>query len=261
MNSPLGWPGGKKNLVKRLIPLLPEHAIYVEPFCGSAKLLFAKEPSGREVINDVNAELMNFFLVAKHRPSALAEKFSETTVHPELFKHLRFASSPEDEVERAFRFAYLNFWSFGKKGEHFHHLAHRAARARKRIDLVGDLLKHTSERLQNVVIECADYARIIDKYDSPETLFYCDPPYVNFKRLARYVAFSGEQLQALFDCLKGIRGRFLMSEEFCSQVLRRTQEAGFTSRRIRTTYQLSSFGNGQRKVELLIANFALPRVP
>ncbi|HEV7522152.1 MAG TPA: DNA adenine methylase, partial [Candidatus Angelobacter sp.] len=52
MNSPIGWPGGKRRLVKRLLSFLPKHTTYVEPFCGSAKLLFAKDPSAREVMSD-----------------------------------------------------------------------------------------------------------------------------------------------------------------------------------------------------------------
>jgi site-specific DNA-adenine methylase len=74
VNSPIGWPGGKRRLVKRLLSLLPEHRTYVEPFCGSAKLLFAKDPSQTEVISDANGDLINFFLVTKYRPSALAEQ-------------------------------------------------------------------------------------------------------------------------------------------------------------------------------------------
>jgi len=69
MDAPFGWPGGKRNLRKTLIELLPAHRAYVEVFSGSAKLLFAKEPSEWEIVNDVNDDLLNFFRVAKHRPA------------------------------------------------------------------------------------------------------------------------------------------------------------------------------------------------
>jgi DNA adenine methylase len=119
MQSPICWPGGKRNLIKRILPLIPEHRIYVEPFCGSAKLFFAKEPSKYEVISDTNGELINFFLVLKYRASALAEKLHSAIAHPHYFAKLKSENKIDDEVDRAFHFAYLNGLSFSGKGEHF----------------------------------------------------------------------------------------------------------------------------------------------
>jgi DNA adenine methylase len=257
MNSPIGWPGGKRRLVKRLLTLLPKHTIYVEPFCGSAKLLFAKPPSDREVMSDANGDLINFFMVAKYRPSALAEQFESAISHPAWFKKL-LKSKPDhgDEVERAFRFSYLTWLSFGTKGEHF--AGSRDGAPQKRLKLVREKLAKASARLQDVVIECADYAQIILKYDSPETFFFCDPPYVDYGSNGRYEAFTCEKLDALFKVLAGIKGKFLMSEENHPDVRKHAETHGMLSRRIRTSYSLSKTTNSQIKTELLISNFPLP---
>ena len=60
--SPIGWVGGKRLLVPRLLELMPQHyQTYVEPFCGGAALYFAKEQQGIEVLNDLDGELVNFY--------------------------------------------------------------------------------------------------------------------------------------------------------------------------------------------------------
>jgi DNA adenine methylase len=253
LNSPIGWPGGKRRLVKRLLSLLPEHRTYAEPFCGSAKLLFAKDPSETEVISDANGDLINFFLVTKYRPSALAEQFESAISHPAWFKKL-LKSKPDngDEVQRAFRFAYLTWLSFGTMGETF-----AGSTPRKRLGIVRDQLARTSSRLHNVAIECADYAEIVAKYDAPDTVFFCDPPYVDYCSNGRYEAFDGDKLAFLFNLLAKIKGKFIMSEENHPDVKKHVASHGMQCRSVLTTYSLSKSSNAQVKTELLISNFPL----
>ena len=65
MIKPLIWYGGKGLLAQKLVPLLPQHRIYVEPFAGGASVLFAKPPSPVEVLNDVHGDLVNFYRVLR----------------------------------------------------------------------------------------------------------------------------------------------------------------------------------------------------
>lgn len=257
MNSPIGWPGGKRALVKRILALLPQHKTYVEPFCGSAKLLFSKEPSEHEVISDTNGDLINFFLVAKYRPAALAAQFSSAIAHPQWFRELRRSSQPahEDEVTRAFRFAYLNVCSFGAKGEHFAKPAPERA-ARRVLSLIPKQLAKVSGRLGRVGIEQSEYAEVVEKYDSAQTLFYCDPPYVDFASNGRYKPFSAEQFEKMFTQLAAIKGKFLMSMEDAPLVLATIRGREFCVKRIETVYTLAA-KSAKKRVELLISNFQL----
>lgn len=54
MKTPITYYGGKQTLLKYIIPLIPEHKIYTESFCGGAAVFFAKKPAEAEVINDIN---------------------------------------------------------------------------------------------------------------------------------------------------------------------------------------------------------------
>ena len=75
LNSPIRWVGGKSRLRKFILPLIPEHACYLEPFGGAGWVLFGKQPSSVEVYNDIDQELVNFFRVLKHRPEELIASF------------------------------------------------------------------------------------------------------------------------------------------------------------------------------------------
>jgi DNA adenine methylase len=103
MISPFPWPGGKHALVPQLLQMIPEHRTYVEVFAGSAKLLFAKEPSSFEVVNDLNGDVVNFFRVAKHRPAELAEAMESECIHAARFRELQ-AAAPTDELAQVLNF-------------------------------------------------------------------------------------------------------------------------------------------------------------
>ena len=61
MWSIVGRVGGKSRLKKTIIDLLPEHTTYVEPFVGGGAVFFGKEPSSREVVNDLDADIYHIY--------------------------------------------------------------------------------------------------------------------------------------------------------------------------------------------------------
>ncbi|WP_346688687.1 DNA adenine methylase [Alistipes communis] len=71
LKTPISYYGGKQMLLKHILPLIPEHTLYTEAFCGGCAVLFAKPPAQCEVINDTNTELVNFYRVAQTQYAAL----------------------------------------------------------------------------------------------------------------------------------------------------------------------------------------------
>jgi DNA adenine methylase len=61
MKTPISYYGGKQSMLKHILPLIPEHKIYVEPFFGGGAVFFGKEPSKVEVINDYNSNVVVFY--------------------------------------------------------------------------------------------------------------------------------------------------------------------------------------------------------
>jgi len=60
-SPPFGWPGGKSKLKKRIIAEIPPHKTYVEPFVGGGSVFFAKPLAEKNVINDLDKNLINFY--------------------------------------------------------------------------------------------------------------------------------------------------------------------------------------------------------
>lgn len=222
--APFAWPGGKRALVPTLLRLLPPHENYVEVFAGSAKLLFAKQPSRYEVLNDLNGDVINFFRVCKHRAAELAERMELECIHAGRFRELRSLGAAVCEVERALRFAYLTWYSFAAKGEHFASGKGGTMRPRKPLDQVRELLHATAARLASVLIEQRDFAEIIDRYDTADTFFYLDPPYVEYQRNGRYEPLGADRRAELFKHLAKIRGKFLLSFDDCAEIRARAKE-------------------------------------
>ena len=86
LKTPISYYGGKQNMLKHILPLVPEHKIYIEPYFGGGSLFWAKEPSKSEVINDVNMNLVNFYQVLKNNGAALETKIKETLHSRETYK-------------------------------------------------------------------------------------------------------------------------------------------------------------------------------
>ena len=120
MQSPVSWFGGKRLLVKQLIPMIPEHRLYVELFAGGAWLFFAKEPSKFEIINDINVDLTNFYRVIKHHPDEFLRLIQLVAPSRDEFE-LQRADLPEmmTDINRAVRFYTMLKLSFATRSEHF----------------------------------------------------------------------------------------------------------------------------------------------
>ena len=183
LKSPIYMIGSKSILADWIISHFPKHHCYCEAFAGSAKVLLAKEPSKVEVLNDINGDVVNFFQVLRDRTSELAAKAAFTPhsrqVYEVWLEEWRHDGPPEDPLEKAYRWFYLQTESFGGKlYSGWGHNAVGSSTARRWVMAVGRLVD-AAERLQQVAIECMDFRDIIKTYDTPDTLFYLDPPYVD----------------------------------------------------------------------------------
>ena len=253
MRSLIGWLGGKKQLAKTLVALLPEHETYVEVFGGAAWVLFAKEPSQFEIYNDLDGRLVALWRSVKYHPDEFCRELAGLAPSREVFEDFRQPPGLT-EIQRAARFFYLVRLSYGCKAQSFA----PGPRNRKNLILarVEDDVERVRQRLERATIERADFAEVLARYDTEATAFFVDPPYLECEEYA--VRFSAEDHARLVEALEKVRGRWLMT--YNDHPCIRDAYAAFHRYTVRADYSLpNAAGKWAPGEQLIITNYRLTK--
>ena len=252
LKSPLCWVGGKSQLRRTIIDLLPEHACYVELFSGAGWVLFGKEPSKVEVLNDANDELVNFYRIVKEDVEGFLREFRYILLSRTLFKRL-LGTPPAylSDTARAARFYYVLKVSFGGAGRHFG--TRTSGAGPLNLDALPGVAREVHHRLRAVIVECLDFERCVGVYDRPATVFYADPPYHGLESYYEY-PFLPSDHERLAAALRAAQGRWLLSYNDVPEI--RALYRGFTIEEVNVRYSRARYRQGRPlKSELLIRNF------
>jgi DNA adenine methylase len=223
-----GWYGGKFSHLDWLMPLLPKAHHYCEPFAGSGAILLNREPAPVETYNDIDGDVVNFFRVLRNDLEGLTRLIALTPFSREEFYYA--VNEPKQKVtdlERARRFfvrarqartglaqtATLGRWANCKNTS-------RSGMSGVVSRWLGGIegLDEIGTRLLRVQIENRPALDVIRLYDSPDTLFYCDPPYVHSTRgdsKAYGYEMNEEQHTDLAAGLHRIKGKAAISGYRC----------------------------------------------
>lgn len=261
MNSPIKWVGGKRNLRKKLVSMMPKHTQYCEVFSGALWVMLEKEPSKIEIINDINDDLINFYKVIQdeNKCKELINRLYFMPKSREIFDEYDIKiknKEYKDDVDHALMFYYLLKLVFGGRFD----------RVKKSFCIPNDGRKNINyekfpneflelhERLKNVYIEKQDYKYILDKYDREDALFFLDPPYLDTTEHNYGVNFNLEEYITLRDKLKNIKGKFILT---CNDKIElRELFKDFYIINNEVHYSVSGTSNACKKYgELIIANY------
>jgi DNA adenine methylase len=254
MGSLIPYFGGKTRLAKRIIERIPAHGCYVEVFAGSATVLFSKEPSRSEVLNDFDKELVTFYRVIKHHPLEFHRQFEYCLVSRDEFDRLmRVEPDTLTDVQRAVRYFYLQKSCFGGKvtGQTFG--TSTSGPPRLNLFNLERSIHDAWVRLAQVTIERLDFRALIPKYDRPHSFFFLDPPYWQIPGYRH--DFEAKDFRDLVTTLSNAQGRFLMTINDTPEV--REIFGRFKVEEVRLRYSMSRNGKarGKEHTELLVANY------
>lgn len=218
----LGYLGSKFSYLPWLLPLLKKTKSWVDLFGGSFVVTINKEPSPIETYNDINKDLVNFFIQLRDNPQELVDLLY-LTPHSRSEYDNAWHSEGDTDIERARKFfvrltqSFLatgtqnerKGWSVATKQSRCR-ISEKTSKYINRIDGLQDVI----ERIRRVQIECRDYKWVLGSYDSVDTMFYADPPYDQEKRSGSsdYMHhFTDQDHAELADKLRNIKGYFAVS--------------------------------------------------
>lgn len=220
----LKWVGGKGQLINEIEKLLPidgEKVLtkYAEPMVGGGALLFSmlsKYDFEELYISDINAELINAYIVVRDNIDLLVEKLTEMQAiflpmnengrkyfyYNARDKFNALQLSQETAVEKAALFIFLNKTCFNglyrvnKKGQFNVPMG-----AYKNPTICDENnLRNISQALQNVEIVCGDYT-LSESFIDNNTFVYIDPPYRPISETSAFTSYNSDS----FDDKEQIR--------------------------------------------------------
>lgn len=249
----LPWPGGKRRLADKLLPLFPDHTSYVEPFAGGAALLFMRpEPAKNEVLNDINGELINLYRVIQHHLDEFMRQFRWALSSRQVFEWAKM-QRPETltDIQRAARTFYLHKLAFGAKVDGQNFGVSRLAPLKLNLLRLEEDLSAAHLRLARVTMENLSWQECLRIYDTPETLFFMDPPY--WKTEGYGVPFGLEQYALLADALRSMAGRAILTINDHPDM--RAAFKGFRIQKAAIRYTIGSGAPAKATGELIVLNF------
>lgn len=288
MDSPIKWHGGKHYFAKKFIALMPPHIHYVEPYAGSLAVLLERDanrdwlideewklkngntvPSScqgcSEVVNDLNGDLMNFWRVLRD-PPMFTNFQRQIEAMPCSEKEFDLAADPiegEGQIEAAMRFFVRCRQSRAGCFKDFTTLA--KTRTRRRMNELPSAwltaiegLPAVHARLKQVVILNRDALDVIRQQDTPNTLFYLDPPYL-FETRATTGQYAKEmsdlQHSNLLFLLSEIKGKFMLSGYRSSMYDQATEKFGWFRVDFPTPNHAAGGNSKREMVECLWMNY------
>jgi len=216
MKSCIRYFGGKGNgLCKRLLSYFPDNykeMNYLEPFGGSAAVLFDKEISPIEIYNDIEENVYSLFKVLSDKDlfKEFKDKCDLTPYSKQIMEEFKL-SLREDNLsilERAYKYFIVNRTAYNGHGGFSASPVIRRKMSKSVSDYLStvDRLYDIHQRLSKVIIHNRDAVDLIKKYDKENWMLYLDPPYHwSTRTAARYkedmdVEKQQEFLNALIGC-------------------------------------------------------------
>jgi DNA adenine methylase len=248
--------GGKRALSAKICAMIDAvpHRAYVEPFVGMGGVFLRRHRRPPvEVVNDISEDVSTFFRILQRHYVAFMDMLRfQLTTRSGFERLVQVKPETLTDLERAARFLYLQRLAFGGKVKGRSFGVTTDTPARFDVTKLGPILEDLHERLAGVTIERLPFNEVIDRYDTPATLFYLDPPYWGCETDYGPDVFQQDDFARLADQLDRIDGRFILSinaTDGAREVFDR-----FDVEEVELVYSIGNLaiGEGKRVKELIV---------
>ena len=208
--------GGKTRLASKIIETFPKHSVFVDVFGGAGHIILRKPKLGcLNVYNDVDEEMYNLFKILQHKEKSkrLLQYLKVIPYSRQFFNELRdgvYNIEDDEDIQRAFKYICIMKLSFG--GDYMNRTPTFACVKTcykiKSKNIYRRVVACLPE-LRSICIEKLNYDKVITRYDSDNTLFYCDPPYIDREKY--YKGYTYDDHKKLAELLNGVKGKVCIS--------------------------------------------------
>lgn len=216
------WIGSKARIMPKLMSLFPQHRRYVSVFGGSGADVLCKPPSETEVFNDLSKDIVNVFHVLRdnklRRQLCIALEFTP-------YSRLEYAkcldiiqSGKRAPVDRAWAFLVCTTLGYGPQDPATASAGSFAVKPQLasygRFQRAAEEITMVARRFRRVIIENLDWRVLVEKYDTTDTFFYLDPPYVWSSRVSQRIyahEMEDDAHSTMLACLQQVKGLVMLS--------------------------------------------------
>ena len=244
--------GGKCRHIKYLNAILPQSTTtFVDVFGGAGWVITgATIQANMRVYNDYSPYMSSIHWHISNQPLRFREALCQLIKSEDHYYRYRDSifANPHDpkDIDVAAKWLYMLAYSFtgntlnAKSKPYFD----------RNIDKLDSIKKKLLKHNQKNVVENLDFEAVIRKYDAPDSVFYCDPPYW---RREHYYQQEFDDHHRLAQVLNSIQGKAAVSYyEF-------PELAEWYSGWQRHTYEIykpsSYWGSRKRATELVLTNY------
>jgi DNA adenine methylase len=248
--------GNKSRVANKIIKHFPEHRIYVEPFFGAGGMYFNKPKAKYNILNDLDDDVFNLFMVTKNRKKELIQYLNETPYSQSLFNYWK-THKEDDEIAKAVRFLFLSNFGYMGKPETFLLSCEKSFKIL--VENIYGLEDYSRAKFSNM-----DFRKVITKLklrhktEAEETFIYNDPPYLETTNNYSTETWKEKDVVDLFKVNMEMADRgckFAISEFNHPFILKQANEHGLEVIEIGERCNLKN-----RRIEILIVNYDSPEL-
>ncbi|MFV0571719.1 MAG: DNA adenine methylase [Xanthomarina gelatinilytica] len=259
--TPISYYGGKLNMLKEILPLIPEHRIFTESFFGGGAVFFSKEPTESETINDTYNLAIVFYEQVKTNFDAVKTLVEATPFARKAYMKAKYVcehANLYDKKYQAWAFyiatnmgfsCQIGSWGYDKYGKRV------KAFLNKKMSFNTNIVK----RLEHAQIENNDALQVIKSRDAVDAFHYVDPPYIDSNQ-GHYGGYTKTHYRDLLETLSKVQGKFLLSSYPSKLLTKYSKKHGWYTKTFDKPLSARKAVSGKsrgRKVEVLTANYPI----
>lgn len=257
----LKWAGGKRSMLRHLLPLVPaSYGTYHEPFVGGGALFFALQPT-RAVISDVNRRLVRSYVAVRDDVDGVVALLKTYPYEKQFFLNMRRVPIDDhSDVEVAAWLVYLNRSCFNGLYRVNRDNVFNVPFGKYANPTICDEsnLRACSDALKGVTIAHDPFEKVLERAVTGDFVYF-DPPYLPISATSSFTGYSSDGFgladhERLRDVARvlAVGGVHVIISNSAAPAVKELYADGFEVTEVLASRAINADGDGRGKIPELI---------